>query len=238
MLIKLLYPLPRMCPDLALGEPFTRSIGSSLFVQQTVYLLSAALMVLGLVGLYAFQREESGSFGIVGFLLAFLGTMLFAGAVWALLFIGPLVATEAPQLLQGQPPASVAFRFAVMGFLISYGLFALGWLLFGVAMLRTHLLPRLAALLLIGTVLTHSPFSAPHGRRLLRSRCMAGFGSLDGQGWMSPASSVCKLNLGESFIHGLCTARRFWRRLLDRQVSRPPEVQRVGREAAEALHQL
>lgn len=69
-------------------------------------------MLLGLVGLYAIQSETTDRFGLVGFLLAFLGTVLFAGAIWALLFVGPVVAAEAPQLLQGQPPASAAYRLA------------------------------------------------------------------------------------------------------------------------------
>jgi hypothetical protein len=146
-----------------LGVPFAESIGSSLFfVQQTVYLLSAALLLLALVGLYAIQSETTGRLGMVGFLLAFLGTVLFAGAIWALLFIGPLVAAEAPQLLQGQPPASAAYRVAAGGFLVSYGIFALGWLLFGVATLRTHFLPRLAVVfLIIGAVLTFPAVPSP-----------------------------------------------------------------------------
>jgi len=146
-----------------LGEPFAESIGSSLFfVQQTVFLLSAALLLVGLVELYAFQSETAGRLGMVGFSLAFLGTVLFAGAIWALLFIGPLVAAEASQLLQGQPPASAAYRLAVIGFVVSYGVFALGWVVFGVATLRTHLLPRLPSLLLIiGAVLTFPVVPSP-----------------------------------------------------------------------------
>jgi hypothetical protein len=88
-----------------LGVPFAESIGSSIFfVQQMVYLLSAALLLLGLVGLYAIQSERTGRLGMVGFLLAFLGTVLFAGAIWALLFIGPLVTAEAPNSSKGNHP--------------------------------------------------------------------------------------------------------------------------------------
>ena len=146
-----------------LRAPFAESIGSSLFfVQQAVYLLSAALLLLGLPGLYAIQSETTGPLGMVSFLLAFLGTVLFAGAIWALLFIGPLVAAEAPQLLQGHPPASAAFRLAAGGFLVSYGVFSLGWLLFGVATLRTHFLPRLAVVfLIIGAILTFPAVPSP-----------------------------------------------------------------------------
>jgi len=48
------------------------------------------------------------------------------------------------------------------GFLVSYGIFALGWLLFGVVMLRTHFLPRLAVvLLIIGAVLAFPAVPSP-----------------------------------------------------------------------------
>jgi hypothetical protein len=39
------------------------------------------LLLLGLFGLYARQSAEAGSPGLAGFLLAFLGTMLIAGAL-------------------------------------------------------------------------------------------------------------------------------------------------------------
>lgn len=169
-----------------LYKPLTEQIGSiPFFVQYTVYLLSLALMALGLVGLHAIQSERTGFFGLVGFFLAFLGTVLYAAAVWALLFIGPLVATEAPRLLQGQPPASVAYRLAVVGFLSSYGMFALGWLLFGVATPRSRLLPRLAALLLIiGAVLSSPVVPFPPRTDLVFSVAVAwlGLALLGGRG--------------------------------------------------------
>lgn len=159
-------------------KPLPEQIGSTpFFVQYTVYLLSLALMLLGLVGLYAFQSERTGPFGLMSFFLAFLGTVLYAAAVWALLFIGPLIATEAPQLLRGQAPASVASRLAIMGFLGSYGTFALGWLLFGVATLRNRLLPRLAALLLIiGAVLSSPVVPFPPRTDLVFSVAVAWLG--------------------------------------------------------------
>ena len=47
------------------------------------FLLSALLFSLGLVGLYASQAEAAGPLGLLGFLVAFIGTALVAGAFWA-----------------------------------------------------------------------------------------------------------------------------------------------------------
>ena len=45
-------------------------------------MLAAVLLLLGLVGLYASQSRPSGILGLVGFLMAFLGTVFVAGVDW------------------------------------------------------------------------------------------------------------------------------------------------------------
>ena len=45
-------------------------------------LVAACLLLLGLVGLFARQAEATGTLGLAGFLVAFLGTMLMAGDMW------------------------------------------------------------------------------------------------------------------------------------------------------------
>jgi hypothetical protein len=108
-------------------------------------LLSMVLLSLGLVGIYSHQLEAMGVLGLAGFLVAFFGTALAAGVSWALLFVVPL----APAVL-GTP-----------WFELSFLLFALGWVLFGVATLRARVFPRAAAvLLIIGAVLLVTPLPA------------------------------------------------------------------------------
>ena len=179
-----------------LGAPFAESIGSSLFsVQQTVYLLSAALLLLGLIGLYAIQSETTGRLGMWGFLLAFLGTVLFAGAIWALLFIGPLVAAEAPQLLQGQPPASAAYRLTRCRRVPGVVWDICAWL---AVVWRGHAaypLPSPPGCRLPhhrgGPYLPCSTFPASHGRHPRRGHSMAGSGSLEEQGRNNSADLAC-----------------------------------------------
>ncbi len=126
-----------------------------------LFLLSNVLLLVGLVGLYARQSEAAGLLGMVGFLVALVGTGLAIGVSWEEVFVPPALAqliqsdpaVADPALLDAGPPAWVNF-----GFVLSFALFALGWLLFGVATLRARVYPRAAAIVLIvGAVLAFFP---------------------------------------------------------------------------------
>jgi hypothetical protein len=62
----------------------------------------------------------------VGFLVAVLGTMLLTGAWWLEAFAVPSAATKAPALV-AEPPMGRLLAGAV----VSFGGFAVGWVLFG-----------------------------------------------------------------------------------------------------------
>jgi hypothetical protein len=122
--------------------------GSFIFVQGT-FIIAIILIGLGLVGLYAHQMEEAGSFGLVAFIVSFIGVIMAAGSIWSEFFVGAWLAGTAPQLLEANPSGTMA-----AGIILSYFLFALGWLLFGLASLRAGVLPRgAAALLIVGAFL-------------------------------------------------------------------------------------
>ena len=135
------------------GDEFAETAATgTFFVKQLLYLFGTVLILFGLFGLYARQSEATGTLGFVGFLIAFLGTALAAGAGWAQAFIAPRIAELAPDLLE-------APNFA---FPLSFVAFAVGWLLFGIATLRAGVYPRVAAILLIvGAVLTFVSFLFP-----------------------------------------------------------------------------
>jgi len=116
---------------------------------QTLLLLADALLLLGLVGLYVFQSGESGIVGLVGFLAAFAGTVLVAGAIWLQAFMVPIVAQATPEFLEADPTGSL-----YVGFVASFVVYVVGWLLFGLASLRARRVPRWASLLtMAGAVL-------------------------------------------------------------------------------------
>ena len=104
--------------------------------------VSVMLMQLGLIGLYARQVEKTAWLGLVGFILAFIGTG-FAGAIqFMVATIIPLVAAKATAIFdQARTPPSFAVPLLALGF-------GLGYVLFGIATMRAGVLPRWSGLLL------------------------------------------------------------------------------------------
>jgi hypothetical protein len=103
---------------LGLDDPIIQAVDSVLGLLFTV------LLLLGLVGLYASQSETAGVLGLVGFLVAFFGTV----------------------------GTAITFTGALAGFggTLTLVLFILGWILLGVATLHgSRIYPRAAAVLLI-----------------------------------------------------------------------------------------
>ena len=127
--------------DASASEFFT-SFG--FYLTSALLLVGGPLVLLGLVGLYAGRPEAMGVLGLIACLVAFFGWVLSQGAIWSESFISPAIASEAPEMLEAEPPGVVIF-----GILLSFVLSNLGWILFGVAVLRARIYPRLAALLLI-----------------------------------------------------------------------------------------
>jgi hypothetical protein len=127
-------------------DNFDRSEASSpaFWVSGILLLLGAVMLLLALARLYGEQGSAWGSFGRLAFVIAFLGGALVAGAFWADLFVYPYLADEAPEVASSDPSG-----WFIRGFLLSFALSALGWLLVGVAILRSRLVPAWVAVLLI-----------------------------------------------------------------------------------------
>lgn len=104
------------------------------FVQNLLFLVGGVLLVGGLVSLYA--GRQGGALGAVAFVVAFAGTVLVAGTFWDNTFTLTSIAELAPELYEAEIPGLVLF-----GIVLSFALFSLGWLLFGVAVLSTRAAP-------------------------------------------------------------------------------------------------
>jgi hypothetical protein len=113
-----------------------------LVATHATYTLSWLLVLLGLPGLYAAQRGRMGWLGFAGFLIAFLGTYLIA-VTGNFGFLAPVLAKDAPAVIDTisqYPPVVGINALAAIAFMI-------GYVLFGIAMIRTAGLPRLAGIL-------------------------------------------------------------------------------------------
>ena len=115
---------------------------SRLVAAHVVYTLAWLLVLLGLPGLYAAQRGGMGRLGLVGFLTAFSGTYLIA-VTGNFGFLAPVLAKQSPAVLDSisqYSPVVIINGLAAV-------LFMIGYVLFGVAMIRTATLPRWSGVL-------------------------------------------------------------------------------------------
>jgi hypothetical protein len=143
-------------------HPWDRFVGAEVAsttewrIAHTLHFVGAALMLIGLVGLYVRQRQSVGALGLVGFVGAFLGTAMFVGTGMITAFVFPMVAAQAPAALQ--PDGAMFSPPALTAFSLTAATVVLGYVLFGVAMFRANVLPRAAtSLFVVGAVMGMVP---------------------------------------------------------------------------------
>jgi hypothetical protein len=127
--------------------------------------VAMCVLLIALVAAYDRQADAGGTLGVVGVGAAVLGTVHLAGNYWFEAFVTPWLATVAPRAL---PPFTQPSGTLAIGGFSSYVLFALGWLLFGIAGLRARVLPAAISLaIMVGGMLGFfalmPPFGAPLG---------------------------------------------------------------------------
>ena len=135
----LLVPHERLGPQAFLTLSYHVSSG--------LRLLSIVLLVWGLIGVYGRQARAAGTFGLWAFAVAFLGTALTVGNVWAEVFVWPTLAQVAPNTLSGT--ITGASPYLVAGLNLSFPLFGVGLILFGAATFWAGVYPRWAPVLLV-----------------------------------------------------------------------------------------
>lgn len=124
-------------------------------------LLGMCVLLLALTALYTRESSALGRLGLIGYLTAFLGTLLVAGDWWFEAFVVPAIAAEAPEVLAQSPSGS-----ALVGVVATIGLYTIGWVLFGVAALRAGVFARPAVVLMIvgglaGVLALSTPYQIP-----------------------------------------------------------------------------
>jgi hypothetical protein len=138
----LLVPHERLGPEAFLTSSYSVSSG--------LRLLSIVLLVWGLLGLYGRQSRAAGTFGLWTFVVAFLGTALTVGNVWAEVFVWPTLTEVASSTMSGA--ITGVSPYLVAGLNLSFPLFGIGLILFGAATFRARVYPRWASALLIVSI--------------------------------------------------------------------------------------
>lgn len=126
-----------------LGESVDAVLNPRWIPSHIVYWIAVLLLQFALIGLYAFQAEKAGKLGLVGFVLAFIGTSIVSSILIYVSAVAPLIASEAQPIFERAMtmPGYLQFLF-VAGF-------GLGYVLFGLATVRAAVYPRWSGLLLI-----------------------------------------------------------------------------------------
>jgi uncharacterized membrane protein (DUF485 family) len=138
-----------------------KAVESSPFAVASTALLLVALLGLGATAQAAVGRLHDAGRSIAAPVLATVGTVLVAGGEWAALFVLPALSAHAPSVLTSGALGSVT-----VGYVVSYAVFAIGWIGTAVPLLRAGIVPRsLGVLLLVGALLSMVP--APEALRLL-----------------------------------------------------------------------
>ena len=123
---------------------------SSYHVSSGLRLLSIVLLLWGLIGIYGRRSRALGTFGLWAFVVAFLGTALTVGNVWAEVFVWPTLTEVAPNTLSGTITGASPYLMA--GLNLSFPLFGIGLILFGAATFWAGVYPRWASALLIVSI--------------------------------------------------------------------------------------
>jgi hypothetical protein len=138
----LVVPHERLGSDAFLTSAYTASSG--------LRLLSLVLLLWGLIGIYGPQSRAAGTFGLWAFVVVFFGTALIVANAWAEVFVYPTLAQVAPN--EWSRSIMEVSSYLSLGLTLSFPLFGIGLILFGVATIRAGVYPRWAAVLLIVSI--------------------------------------------------------------------------------------
>ena len=105
-------------------------------------LVSCLLLCLGLPGKYIVRYEHFRQSGFTGILLACTGLILFTAIQYYETFLWPAGAAVHPEMLAAHGTLVSGNTFVAGGLLVSGLILGIGFILFGVAALRTKMYPR------------------------------------------------------------------------------------------------
>ena len=131
-------------------------------VLNAAYFFAFVGLMVALVATYRRYEAVTGRFGLAAFVVAILGTMTQGGNMWFDAFVGPWLAAVLPEAFSQPRPVILQ-----IGGLLAYLSFALGWALYGLALLRARAVPVVLGIALVaGGVLAFNSGRPPYGALL------------------------------------------------------------------------
>ena len=146
-----------------LGNRLALATDPLLIAVNAAYFFAFVGLMIALIAVHGRLAASLGRFGLVAFLFAVVGVMTQGGNMWFDGFAVPWLAQALPQVFTTPPTLPLQ-----IGGLLSYVLFALGWVLYGLATLRARAVPVVLSIGLIagGVIGYHSglpPYGTPIG---------------------------------------------------------------------------
>ena len=128
---------------------FVYTVSESFWTGTHVYrrglaLIAMYVLLIALTALYSLEANVMGNLGLIGYLIAFLGTMLVAGDWWYETFIVPKLMEWSPELMDEPVSGSI-----LVGAYTTSAAFAVGWLIFGFSSYRAAVFPRGGSILMM-----------------------------------------------------------------------------------------
>lgn len=128
---------------------FETVAASTLFVvRQSVSLVSAVCLVIGLPALYVGRHEKLGGVGALAYVVALVGTVFLAAQEWAEIFLIHDIAVRNPGVLGGLEGGDPPTLYDVSA-MAAFGAFSIGWLFLSAMIIVTSALPRWIGVLMI-----------------------------------------------------------------------------------------
>ncbi len=126
------------------------------------YLAGFVALLLFAVASHGWHERRSGRLGVVATIVAVVGTMMLGGDLWFETFAVPWLGEQAPHALDTDPTTLLA-----LGAISSYLLFAIGWVIYGLASFRARVFPRgISLAIAVGGVLGFMALLSPWGMPL------------------------------------------------------------------------
>jgi hypothetical protein len=122
-------------------------------INSVASVVAFALLAVAVVAVYELEAHEARVAGAVGVAAAIFGTVFMAGDWWYEAFAVPRLAEVAPQAIE----TFVGGRLLAGG-LLSFVLFGIGWILFGIGSFMAHVFPPSVSVgIVIGGLLSGVP---------------------------------------------------------------------------------
>ncbi|MGH3306249.1 MAG: hypothetical protein ACRDOX_01065 [Nocardioides sp.] len=133
------------------------------------YFVGFVMLMLFLVADHDRLEERTGRLGVAATIVAVVGTMALGGDLWFETFAVPWLADEAPNAFDTDPTVVLG-----LGAVSSYLLFAIGWMLYGVANVRARAPVTISVAIIIGGALGYRALLSPWAVPLALSVCALG----------------------------------------------------------------